>query len=158
MKISRRRQEEIMHRLIEKGYEAARRGDCPFSAALVDHKGDIVLEATNTEFTHRSVATVELSILQQMSQEYDMRSLANFALFTNAAPYAGGMIYALRSGIRHFYYGAPTESDAYFQPLVDEIINHLPDKVYLHSGILQEECQDQIQRGRYVQREVLLNA
>ena len=156
--IDKRRQEEIMHLVMQKGYEAAARGDSPFAAALVDYKGEVAATATNNVFTEHTVMTVELNILRIMSEQHGIRDLSNFVLFTNAEPYAGGMIYMLRAGVRHFYYGAPIESDAYFQPLIKEIIQHLPEKVYLHSGILEAECIEQVKRGRYIQREVLLRA
>ncbi len=158
--IDRKRQEEIMRLVISKAYEAAARGDSPFAAALVDYRGDIVAMSNNTAHTQHTVTTVELNILRIMSQEHGIRDLSNFSLFTNAEPYSGGMIYMLRAGVRHFYYGAPTELDAHIQlhPLTAEIVRHTPEKVYIYSDVLTKECIEGIRRGRFIQREMLLNS
>src|ERR1700683_2904441 len=84
MKISLKRQQELIRTCVQKGMEAATRGDSPFGAILVDYRGEIAAISNNTTFTDRNTtSTCEINIIRYMSKEYGARDLSTFSLFTN---------------------------------------------------------------------------
>ena len=74
-----------------KANDAARRsvekGNCPFGAVLVDKEGNIIIEQENLQVTtHDKSAHAEVSLVRNVTPEYDADFLWDCTIYTNVEP------------------------------------------------------------------------
>ena len=147
--INAEKQEGLMHVVQGLVDKATSRGDRPFAALLIDEQGNVIASATNTSVTTKNVAAhAEINLLGEAAKKLQTRDLSSYSIVVNAAPCPMCMTGLIKAKIRHLYYGAPMEKDA--NPFItpEEIASKSKLRVEITSGILAEDCQAQIARGR----------
>ena len=86
--------------------QAARRGDEPFGAVLVDAGGILLLEAGNTEITERDcTGHAELNLVRQACGRFGPDILAGATLYASAEPCAMCAGAIVMSGVRRVVFG-----------------------------------------------------
>ena len=55
---------------------------------------------------------------------------------------------AVKAGITHFYFGAPSEKHMNPYISIFDVQKHTSHPLHIETGILEDECMTQIQRGR----------
>ena len=125
--------------------EAIERGDGPFAAVLIDESGTIIESATNTtRTTINPTAHAEINLISKAKKA----NLSEYGVVVNAAPCPMCMTGLIKAKVRTLYYGAPPEdsADPYITP--EEIASKSKHKIEIVSGILADECKQQIARGK----------
>ena len=78
-----------LRRAIELAQQARDHGNHPFGALLVDHKGNVVLEAENTVRTDKDVtAHAETNLMRMASARFEPDFLERCTLYTSTEPCA----------------------------------------------------------------------
>lgn len=138
--------EAYLRRAIELAEEAARCGDVPIGAVLVN--GDLVLEAKN-EKESRSDATAhaEMLLLREAARRLGAWRLSDATLYVTKEPcvMCAGALIAAR--IKRLVYGARDPKGgadgSAFDILRSPLTNH---RLEVTAGVLESEAADQLQR------------
>jgi tRNA(adenine34) deaminase len=128
-------------------------GDGPFGIVLVDHDGQVIASAHNTQNTDLDTsAHAEINLLRHVGKQLGQRKLAGYAAFTNASSCSMCSSALIKAGIRDFYYGAAPEGHMTPALSLEQVAEYCQDPINIHGGILAEECAAQVAQGRKAQR------
>ena len=114
-----------LRRAIELARQAREHGNHPFGALLVDHRGNVVLEAENTVRTDKDVtAHAETNLMRMASARFEPDFLERCTLYTSTEPCAmcAGAIYW--GNVRRVVFGLSQEQ-------IRSISNHNPENMQL---------------------------
>lgn len=121
----------------------------PFGAVLTDKKGNIVEVAHNTCKTDCDpTAHAEINLLRKAGKKYQTTVLEEYCLFSNAESCSMCITAAIKAGITFFYFGAPSEKNMDPYLTVFDVAKTSKRTLHIETGILKEECIEQISRGR----------
>lgn len=129
--------------------KSVKNGNAPFGALISDVRGNIIEVAHNsTKSDCDPTAHAEIKLLRKVSKNLNTRDLSNYYLFSNAESCPMCMSAAITAKINKFCFGAPPEDrmDPYLT--VFEIVSKSKNKIKVESGILRQECIEQIQNAR----------
>jgi len=152
MKLERSLQESLMRLAIEEARLAAAEGNYPFGAVIALQDGTIIASAHNTQKTDNDpTAHAEINIIRSLAKNHSESDFAAFYLVCNAESCSMCFSAAIKAGIRHYVFGAPSE--AHMEPYltVSEVEKYCSQPLDITTGVLAEECRLQIQDIRRAQ-------
>lgn len=124
-------------------------GGMPFGAVMFDVKGKHIASARNTVTPDTDILRhAELNLLRIAHQVTGAQKFPNSSVFINAASCAMCAAALIQAGIRSFYFGAAYEPHTNPAMSYMQIAEYCQESLEIHDGILQTECQAQIERGR----------
>ena len=145
-------QQSLMRMAIEEARLAAAEGNYPFGAVIALRDGTVVARAHNTQNTgHDPTAHAEINIIRQLARSHLPEDFMFFYLICNAESCSMCFSAAIKAGIRHYVFGAPSE--AHMEPYltVSEVEKYCSQPLDITTGVLAEECRLQIQDIRRAQ-------
>jgi len=137
----------LVKRVMQLAEETAAEGNMPFAGLLASENGEIILEAKNTvNSTNNAAAHAEIKLLFEASKKLKTNDLHNYLFVSNAASCPMCAAALIKAQVTRFYYGALNEEAMVPNITMDEVIARTPFPIEVHSGILAEECKQQIKR------------
>jgi tRNA(adenine34) deaminase len=143
MKIS---DETYMRRALALAEEAARAGDVPVGAVLVN--GDLIVEAKNEKELRRDAsAHAEMLVIREASERLGRWRLSEATLYVTKEPciMCAGAILAAR--VKRLVYAAPDPKGGAdggaFDILQSSATNH---RLHVSAGVLEAQASEQLQR------------
>lgn len=132
---------------MEAAEEAARRGNHPYGAVLVDPEGTIIATGGNGIHTdHDPSSHAEMNAIRQACRALHAVSLEGYRLFTNGAPCTMCATVILRCGLAEVWYSAPSDPGRTL-PTLEELIERSGATVpKVHQGVLASEASAQLTR------------
>ena len=133
--------EAHMRRALDLAQEAAREGEVPVGAVLLDRDGVLVAEGRNrVEELHNATAHAEMLVLNDAARDGDDWRLEGHTLVVTLEPCAMCAMAAVWSRIERIVYGAadPKAGAAWslYNIPQDKRLNH---RIELEAGVLAEE-------------------
>jgi len=124
---------------------AADEGNYPFGAVFADFNGNVVAIAHNTQETDRDpTAHAEINLIRKLAKEYKMEEFSQFYMVSNAESCSMCFSAAIKAGIVHYIFGAPSET--HMEPFltVADVARYCRSSLNISYGVLEEECKRQI--------------
>ena len=147
--MNKQAKENLIRRAMDEAEKGIKKSNSPFGAVLVDKKGNIVEVAYNTSKTDCDpTAHAEINLLRKAGKKYKTRVLEEYCLFSNAESCSMCIAAAIKAGITFFYFGAPSEKSMDPYLTVFDVAKKSKHTLNIETGILKEECIEQINRGR----------
>ena len=113
-------QESFMQLAIEEARMAALEGNYPFGAVVALQDGTILARAHNTQNTESDpTAHAEMNIIRTLAKTHSESEFASFFLICNAESCSMCFSAAIKAGMQHFIFGAPSEP--HMEPYLTEI-------------------------------------
>jgi tRNA(adenine34) deaminase len=134
---------------------AAEEGNYPFGAVVADCNGNVIAAAHNTQETGRDpTAHAEINLIRKLAKEYQQDEFRLFYLASNAESCSMCFSAAIKAGIIHYIFGAPSEK--HMEPFITvaditKLCRVSPDISY---GVLEQECVHQIAEIRSKQNKL----
>jgi len=135
--------EEYMEKALALAQKAARHGEVPVGAVVVDKNGEIIGEGCNRREELRSpTAHAEMLAIEQAAKRLQSRRLTDCTLYVTLepCPMCAGAI--MNAGLKRLVYGAFDEKNgacASVATLFDEKFTHIP---LVRSRVLEKRCGD----------------
>lgn len=141
------RDEELMQIAIDAGREAARLGEVPIGACLIDADGNLIASASNRTITDVDpTAHAEILVLREAASKIGNYRLTETTVYTTIEPCvmcAGALVNAR---IKRLVFGAHDERfgavETLFRLCDSEMLNH---RIEVRSGVLADECRQMMQ-------------
>jgi len=147
--------ESLVGLAMQAAQQAADEGNYPFGALAADKDGNIIAKAHNTQNTDQDpTAHAEINLIRLLAKTYSETDFANFYLVSNAESCSMCMSAAIKAGITHFVFGAPSELHMEPYLTVAEMLKYCRIKPEVTFGVLENECRAQIGRIREAQRKL----
>lgn len=141
--------EKLVRLAIAEAIKASQSGNSPFGAVLSDVNGVVIAKARNTTNTDvNPTAHAEINLIRKASKKLNTKDLSSYILVSNAQSCPMCFSAAIKSKISNFIYGyAENET---LNPKVDvfAMSKFCKTKINIESGILNEECKQQIEEER----------
>jgi tRNA(adenine34) deaminase len=144
--------EMLIQMAMQEAQKAAEEGNYPFGAVISDLEGNLIAAAHNTQETgHDPTAHAEMNLIHQLAKSYSLGEFSQFYLISNAESCSMCFSAAIKAGIVHFIFGAPSE--AHMEPFltVADVVKYCRTKLDITFGVLQDECMHQISVVRAIQ-------
>lgn len=145
--------EKLVRIAMGEAEKAIREGNSPFGAVLSDLDGNVIDVAYNTSNTDSDpTAHAEINLIRKVSKKLRSKDLGNYCLISNAQSCSMCFSAAIKSKIRHYIFGADSES--HIDPKLDvfEVSRYSDNKLHVDIGILKEECKNQIEQARRIMK------
>lgn len=149
MSLDRGVQERLIRLCQEEAEQSISEGNPPFGALLADPEGRVVVRAHNTQVSgHDATAHAEINLLRSAGSLMQRGSFDGFIVVANAEPCSMCMSACIKARIGCVYYGARHE--AHLDPFLpaQDVADRARHPVELQGGILSDDCESQIARGR----------
>ncbi len=141
--------ETLVALAIKEAQCATMEGNYPFGAVMADAQGNVIASAHNTQKSeHDPTAHAEINLIRKLAKQYSPDELADFYLASNAESCSMCMSAAIKAGIVHYIFGAPSEPHMEPYLTVSDILNYCQAKLDVSFGVLAEECRRQIAQVR----------
>lgn len=141
--------EELMRLAIQEAATAAEEGNYPFGAVMTDSDGLVLASAHNTQVVDCDpTAHAEINLIRRVAKEYDEKQFNLFTLVSNAEACSMCFSAAIKTGIRTFIFGAPSEPHMDPYLTVTEVAHHSLSQLDITYGVLMDECVQQIKEIR----------
>lgn len=132
---------------IDAGREAARLGEVPIGACLIDADGNLIASASNRTITDVDpTAHAEILVLREAASKIGNYRLTETTVYTTIEPCvmcAGALVNAR---IKRLVFGAHDERfgavETLFRLCDSEMLNH---RIEVRSGVLADECRQMMQ-------------
>jgi len=136
-------------RTVMEGVESSIEGyNPPFAALLLDENGKIINKSYNTVCEDRNhLMHAEVKLLLDTKNRLGIENFSKFTLICNAASCPMCTSAALKCQIKRFVFGAPSPKKQNPNVSMEEILESSSFEISVTSGVLESECQDQIDRG-----------
>ncbi len=147
--------EDLIRLALQEAHLAANEGNYPFGAVIADVKGHIIGSAHNTQETDRDpTAHAEINLIRKLAKIYEPEEFDKFYLASNAESCSMCFSAAIKAGIVHYIFGAPSE--AHMEPFltVTEVAKFCRVSLDISYGVLEQECIRQISGIRSEQRKL----
>lgn len=135
--------EEYMEKALELAHEAARRGEIPVGAVVVNKEGEIIGEGYNRREELKSpIAHAEIVAIEQAARKLQSRRLKGCTLYVTLEPCPMCAGAVMNAGLKRLVYGAFDEKNgacASVAALFDEKFTHIP---LVRSRVLEKRCGD----------------
>ena len=149
MNINKDKKENLMRVVMKEVDEAIKEGNSPFGAILVDENGNIIEKAHNTAKSMcNPVLHAEINLITKACKTLNTRDLSKYCIISNAWSCSMCMSACIKAKIKNFIYGAPSESDMNPNITIFDIKEKSTSELNIETGILQGECQLQIENAR----------
>jgi tRNA(adenine34) deaminase len=135
--------------------KAVETGNYPFGAVIADHEGKVIATAHNTqEIDKDPTAHAEINLIRHLAKTFNQGEFSRFYLISNAESCSMCFSAAIKSGIIHYIFGAPSEP--HMDPFlpVSEVAKFSHTKLDITLGVLEEECRQQISEARSKQHNI----
>jgi tRNA(adenine34) deaminase len=131
---------------------AAKEGNYPFGAVVALQDGTILARARNTQNTDNDpTAHAEMNIIRALAKTHTESDFVGFYLVCNAESCSMCFSAAIKAGIRHYVFGAPSEPHMDPYLTVSEVQKYCHQPLDLTTGVLADQCRAQIQEARRAQ-------
>jgi len=141
--------EKLMRIVIHEAEEAIKEGNSPFGAILIDENGNIIEKAHNTAKSMcNPVLHAEIILITKACKKLNTRDLSKYCIMSNAWSCSMCMSACIKAKIQNFIYGAPSELDMNPNITIFDIKEKTNNKLNIEIGVLQDECQLQIENAR----------
>ena len=132
---------------MEEAETAAREGNQPYGAVLVDPRGSVVTTGRNrTAHDHDPSSHAEMNVIRQACRESRTLTLEGYRLYTNGAPCTMCAMVIIRTGIAELWYAAPPDPERTL-PTVEELLKLSGATApSVHQGLLADEAGEQLAR------------
>ena len=138
-----------MRTVMDEVEEAIKEGNSPFGAILIDENGNIIEKAHNTAKSMcNPVLHAEINLITKACKKLNTRDLSKYYIMSNAWSCSMCMSACIKAKIQNFIYGAPSESDMNPNITIFDIKEKANNKLNIEIGVLQDECQLQIENAR----------
>ena len=144
--------EKLMRLAMTEADKASAEGNYPFGAVVADETGKIFASAHNTQITdHDSTVHAEFNLIRYLSKKHDREEFSSFFLESNAESCSMCFSAAIKAGILHLIFGAPSEP--HMEPFltVKNIVRFCRVNLDISYGVLKEDCIRQIAETRSYQ-------
>ena len=129
--------------------KATLEGNSPFGAVISDNEGNLIDSAHNTTNTESDpTAHAEINLIRKVSKNLGNKDLSRYYLISNAQSCSMCMSAAIKAKITNFVFGADSESHMNPNLNVLEVAKYSKSHLHIESGILKEECENQIKKAR----------
>lgn len=132
-----------MEKALELAHEAARRGEIPVGAVVVNKEGEIIGEGYNRREELKSpIAHAEIVAIEQAARKLQSRRLKGCTLYVTLEPCPMCAGAVMNAGLKRLVYGAFDEKNgacASVAALFDEKFTHIP---LVRSRVLEKRCGD----------------
>ena len=129
--------------------KAVKKWNSPFGTVIADIHGNVLAKAYNTANTDMNpTAHAEISAIKKACKKLASKDLSAYYLISNAESCPMCMAAAIKAKIHNFIFGAPTESDSDPYITVQEMAKHSKQPLSIITGILENECKEQIATAR----------
>ena len=134
---------------MKEAQRAADDGNYPFGAVIADAQGNVIASAHNTQNSDTDpTAHAEINLIRKLAKQYSLADFGNFYLASNAESCSMCMSAAIKAGILHYIFGAPSESHMEPYLTVSEMVKFCRVELDISFGVMAAECQQQIARIR----------
>ncbi len=147
--------ENLIRLAMHEAQLAANEGNYPFGAVIADLAGNIIASAHNTQETdHDPTAHAEINLIRILAKTYRVQEFDHFFLVSNAESCSMCFSAAIKTGIVHYIFGAPSE--AHMEPFltVTEVAKFCRINLDISRGVLEQECIRQIAEIRSSQNKL----
>jgi tRNA(adenine34) deaminase len=137
--------EKLIRLAMQEAQAAADEGNYPFGAVVADSEGKVIAAAHNTQETDQDpTAHAEINLIRKLAREYEPEEFSRFYLASNAESCSMCFSAAIKAGIVHYIFGAPSE--AHMEPFltVADVAKYCRVSLDISFGVLEEECKHQI--------------
>ena len=149
MSINKEKKENLMRIVMQEVEKAIKEGNSPFGAILIDENGNIIEKAHNTAKSMcNPVLHAEINLITKACKKRNTRDLSRYYIMSNAWSCSMCMSACIKAKIQNFIYGAPSESNMNPNITIFDIKEKATNKLNVEIGILQDECQLQIENAR----------
>ena len=143
------KKEDLMKIVMQEVEEAVKEGNSPFGAILFDEQGNIIEKAHNTaKSVCNPVLHAEINLISKACKKLKTRDLSKYYIMSNAWSCSMCMSACIKAKIQNYIYGAPSEPDMNPYVTIFDIKEKATTELNIETGILQEECQLQIEKAR----------
>lgn len=151
MSFSKEIEENLMRIVMKEVDVAIKEGNSPFAAILIDEQGSIIEKAHNTAKSMcNPILHAEINLISEACKKLNTRDLSKYYIMSNAWSCSMCMSACIKTKIKNFIYGAPSESDMNPNVTIFDIKEKSITEVNIETGILKEECQFQIENARKI--------
>lgn len=147
--------EDLIRMAMQEAQLAAVEGNYPFGAVIADAQGKIIASAHNTQVIDRDpTAHAEINLIRMLAKIYETEEFDKFYLASNAESCSMCFSAAIKSGIVHYIFGAPSEP--HMEPFltVADVAKFCRGSLDISRGVLEKECVHQIAEIRSDQRKL----
>ncbi len=149
MSIDKEKKEKLMRIVMKEVEEAVEEGNSPFGAILFDENGNIIEKAHNTAKSMcNPVLHAEINLITKACEKLNTRDLSKYYIMSNAWSCSMCMSACIKAKIQNFIYGAPSESDMNPNITIFDIKEKANNELNIETGVLENECQLQIENAR----------
>lgn len=137
--------ENLIRLAMHEAHLAVVEGNYPFGAIMADAEGNIIDSAHNSQETDRDpTAHAEINLIRRLAKVYDPEEFNRFYLASNAESCSMCFSAAIKAGIIHYIFGAPSET--HMEPFLTVIDVTKFSRIILDisRGVLEQECIHQI--------------
>lgn len=136
---------KLIRLTMQEAQAAVDEGNFPFGAVIADFKGNIIAVAHNTQETDRDpTAHAEINLIRLLARNHKTEDFNRYYLASNAESCSMCFSAAIKAGITHFVFGAPSEP--HMEPFltVANVVSYCRTELDITYGILEQECRYQI--------------
>jgi tRNA(adenine34) deaminase len=132
---------------MEEAEAAARAGNQPYGAVLVDAAGNVVATGRNgTIEEHDPSSHAEMNAIRSACRDLRTLTLEGYRLYTNGAPCTMCATAIIGTGVSELWYSAPADAGRTL-PTIEELIDRSSAPVpRVNQGVLAEEASGQLAR------------
>ena len=132
---------------MEEAEAAAREGNYPFGAVIVDPSGSVVAAGHNGVNTdHDPSSQAGMNAVRRACRELGSPSLTGYWLFTNGPPCTMCATVMIASGLSAIWYSAPSNPDR-TMPTIEELVERSGAAgILVNQGILADQASEQLLR------------
>jgi tRNA(adenine34) deaminase len=144
-----RTKEKLVALAMAQAQQAADEGNYPFGVVVADAQGNVIASAHNTQNSDQDpTAHAEINLIRQLAKQYTLSEFGDFYLASNAESCSMCMSAAIKAGIKHYIFGAPSE--AHMEPYltVADVLKFCRVKLDVTFDVMADECKQQIARIR----------
>jgi tRNA(adenine34) deaminase len=143
--MDRKTKENLIAIAMREAQLAAEEGNYPFGALVADDDGSVITRAHNTQNTSLDpTAHAEINLIRLLAKDHSEADFTHFFLVSNAESCSMCMSAAIKAGIVHYVFGAPSE--AHMEPYltVANMLKFCRKELDVTFGVLEKECRTQI--------------
>lgn len=149
MNFNKKEKETLMRTVMLEVEKAIEEGNSPFGAILINENGNIIEKAHNTAKSMcNPVLHAEINLITKACKKLNTRDLSKYCIMSNAWSCSMCMSACIKAKIQNYIYGAPSEVDMNPNITIFDIKEKAVNELNIEIGILQNECQLQIENAR----------
>ena len=145
--------EKLMCTAIQEAQNAIAMGNSPFGAVLCNKEGEVIERAHNTTNTDTNpTAHAEINLIRKATKKLQSKDLSEYILISNVQSCPMCVCAAVKSKITHFIFGCAEDATLLPPITVFEINKYCKNTLTIETGILQQECEEQLNKARNAKR------